>query len=150
MNPSPNEPETPPALPATPHKPAVPAKIKPTDAFSAFSGSSSPFASYSKAPGTSPFALSGQTVKAAPAWRRDRKCEADVFGQAGSVNVLASSPNNAVLATTQSLVKCKNDSGMSSEVKSLAKSSTCEWDNICLVANAETALRSDRRRRRNC
>ncbi|KAH0836798.1 hypothetical protein J3R83DRAFT_8563 [Lanmaoa asiatica] len=124
---SPNEPGTPLARPITPLKPAPPAKIEPVNAFSVFSGSSSPFASYSNASGASPFTLSGQIVKTTPAWRRDNESESDVFARASSANALAPSLNDAVSsATTKSLAlsQSKRALGVSGEMHSLAKSSS--------------------------
>lgn len=123
---SPNEPETPPARPITPPKPAAPTKIEPVKAFSAFSSSSTPFGLCSNASGVSPFALSGQTVKTTPAWRRNNESESDVFGRASSANALAPSPDDAVSSmTTKS--QSKSALGVPGETQSLAKSSSRKW-----------------------
>lgn len=103
-----------------------PKRTVPVNAFSAFSGSSSPFASYSNASGASPFALSGQTVRIAPAWRRDNESESDVFGRASSANALAPSPNDAVALVTSAHPASKTALGASKGARSLTKSSTCK------------------------
>ncbi|KAF8555682.1 hypothetical protein OG21DRAFT_1602762 [Imleria badia] len=118
VNTSPNAPEIPPAPPMTPPKPTVP-----VNAFSAFSGSSSPFASYSNASGASPFALSGQTVRTAPAWRHANESESDAFGRASSANALAS-PNDAVASVNTLRYQSKTPLAVPKETHTLAKSST--------------------------
>ncbi|KAN0088203.1 hypothetical protein V8E55_005260 [Tylopilus felleus] len=125
VNLSPNEPEIPPARPVTPPRPAVPAKFESLNAFSAFSGSSSPFSSYSNASGTSPFALSGQTAKAAPAWRRVNESGSDMFSRVSSVNALAPSPNDTATSTKTALSQSKTAFSVPKETPSLAKPPTC-------------------------
>ncbi|KAF8448857.1 hypothetical protein L210DRAFT_3627524 [Boletus edulis BED1] len=120
VNLSPNKSETLPASSIAPSTPPAPAKFASANAFSAFSGSSSPFASYSST-GASPFAISGQIVRTAPAWRRDDENELDVFGRAGPANALAPSPNDAAApATTQSpiLSQSKSTPAVPRETKS--------------------------------
>ncbi|KAG6381755.1 hypothetical protein JVT61DRAFT_360 [Boletus reticuloceps] len=121
VNLSPNESETLPASSIAPSTPPAPAKFASANAFSAFSGSSSPFASYSSTSGASPFAISGQIVRTAPAWRRDNENELDVFGRASPANALAPSTNDAAApATTQSpiLSQSKSTPAVPRETKS--------------------------------
>lgn len=79
-----------------------PAEIKASrgsNAFTAFTGSSSPFASYSTPNGTSPFRLAGQKEKATPAWRHTNDC-AEITSDS-SPQSTARSPNDILSTVTE-------------------------------------------------
>lgn len=71
--------------------------------FTAFSGSASPFASYSSPNGISPFALGGQKEKAAPAWRRTKDC-AEISTN-DSPQITARSPNDILAEETSTVLQ---------------------------------------------
>lgn len=70
-----------------------------SNTFSAFSGSSSPFASYSNPNGTSPFGLAGQKEKATPAWRHTNDC-AEITSDSAP-QTTAHSPNDILSTVTE-------------------------------------------------
>ncbi|KAL4062491.1 hypothetical protein J3A83DRAFT_1435486 [Scleroderma citrinum] len=95
-----NKVESKPEPPVTP--PRKPTEIKTPrgfNAFSAFSGSSSPFASYSNPNGTSPFGIVSQKENASPAWRRT-KDYTEIIDDSSS-QTTARSPNDVTSTITE-------------------------------------------------